>query len=185
MRRWLPPLALAACGHIDIGPTHFEYVASVADCIDPLAPDLTACQARKGPSQLVSDRNDTATLTPWYAYVRFDFDSQLAGAKLASVVLRAAATDSADAPSNMSGEIWQVSEFTETDLATTVPTKLARLAPDQGAVVNRQIVEWQLPAMSIAAGTPLCLGILPTTDDGVHYWNLLGADPPRLIVDTR
>lgn len=176
---------LAGCGRLDIGPTHFEYLATVADCQNPNAPDLTSCTARKGATELVVDRLDTATMMPWYSYLRFDLDGQLDGVSIGKVTLRAVASDSTDTPANMSGEVWQVGEFAEADLATTVPAKVTGLATDQGPVVKLQVVEWALPATIASAHAVVCLGLYPVTSDGVHYWNLLGDDPPRLIVDAK
>jgi len=175
----------AACGRIGENPTHFEYVATVATCLNPSAPDLTSCQARKGQTELVIDQSDPTTMKPWYSYLRFDLDGALAGRTVASVVLRAVATDAADAMSNMSGEVHAVSAFSEQDLATTVPTKLTKLASDQGAVTQLQIVTWSIPDANPAPNASIYLGIYPISGDGVHYWNLLGTEPPRLVIDAR
>lgn len=57
----------------------------------------------------------------------------------------------------------------------------AAVATDQGMVVRNQVVEFDLPTALIGP-EDLHLAIVNSTDQGVNYWNLDGAAPPRLVV---
>ena len=50
------------------------------------------------------------------------------------------------------------------------------------AFVVDTVVDWSLPTTSVAANTSLYLGFIPASNNGVTYWNLNGATPPKLII---
>lgn len=177
MRGWL--LVVCACGRIDFGQTqHVEYVATVAECLNPSAPDPAKCRSVNGAKQLVVDLMDTTTSNPWYGYVRFD---PAVPGELVSATLRMVATSDAKADAPASGEVWEVAPFALADLSTSVPAKVRMLANDPGPIVPDQVVEWPLATTTV----PSYFGIYPTNTDGTNYWNLDGTDPPRLLVDYR
>jgi hypothetical protein len=169
------------------GTERFEYVATIAECLNPAIPDPAECKARNGAAELVIDLRDSTTNEPWQAYVRFDLDNAFAGKTITNVTLRLVATDANNAPGPESGEVWEVTPFTADSLDILVPLQLADapLAGSQGAVVNLQPIEWPIPARLVAPGGSVFLGLASLDENGVNYSNLAGPAPPRLLVDTR
>jgi len=163
---------------------HIEYMAVVADCINPATPDPDGCIAANGAGQLVVDSNDSTTMNPWQGYVKFDVDGMIAGRTVMAVHLRMVATSDAKAPSPNSGSVWQVAPFTRTSLATTTPATIGNvLAGSQGAVAANQPVNWSLPTSLVSANASVYLGLTSASSDGVNYWNSTGTTPPRLVID--
>lgn len=170
----------------DGGASSVTYTATIAECIDPGAPDPAFCRSVNGDTELPVDQNDSNLNVPFYSYLRFDVDAAIAGREITGVTLRLVVSDGAQSDATMTGEVWRVATFTLADLSTQAPAQLggAPLAGDQGAVVQLQPVEWALPPAVIDGG-PLCLGLVPLSAGGVNYWNLQGADPPRVRIDLR
>ncbi|HEX5058871.1 MAG TPA: hypothetical protein VFV99_05895 [Kofleriaceae bacterium] len=164
----------------------FTYTATIAECIDPTAPDPAFCRTTNGQTELPVDLDDSNLHVPFYSYLRFDFDASIAGKEVAAVVLRAVISDGAQSDGPDSGEIWRVSTFTLASLSTQAPTQQggAALAASQGPVVQLQEVDWLLPTTVIDSSS-LCLGMIPVSAAGVNYWNLQGATPPTLRVELR
>ncbi len=162
----------------------FGYTATVAECIDPMAPNPAMCTSIKGAAQLVVDMLDATTLQPWDAFLRFDLDGAFAGRSVVMVRLELTATDDTNAPSGNSGELYQVMPFTKLDLSLAEPAKVSAtaLAPNQGAVAKLQLVMWPVPTSLVAPNGSVFLELESTSQDGVNYWNLAGATPPRLVV---
>jgi hypothetical protein len=171
----------------DAAPVHVEYVATIAECLDPEIPDPAECRGFNGPAQLVLDNSDSTTNDPWYGYVRFDLDGAIAGRTVTSVVLRLTATNDPKADGPNTGVVWAVDPFDLTSLTGTTPQHVGTtpLAGSQGSVVELEVVDWPLPAGAVVANTPVYLGLETPSGDGVNYWNLAGPDPPRLIVDAQ
>lgn len=167
-------------------PNRVTYTATIAECLNPNAPDLTLCTTLNGAKQLVIDGNDGTTNDPWEAYVRFDLDAAIAGRTVTGVTLVLSATDDPKAQGPDAGDIWAVTPFTRSSLATAVPSKvgMSPLAPSPGAVDTLQVIQYSLDTGNVAASTPVYLGVI-TTDmtGGVNYWNLDGASPPHLVID--
>jgi hypothetical protein len=167
-------------------PNQVTYTATVAECIDPNAPDLTLCTTINGANQLVIDGNDGTTNDPWESYLRFDLDAAIAGRTVTAVHVVLTATDDPKAPGPDGGDVWKVTAFTRAALATGRPTKVGGqpLAPSPGSIDALQVVGWSLPEGEVAASTPVFLGLI-TTDmtGGVNYWNLSGPNPPQLVID--
>jgi hypothetical protein len=163
----------------------FAYVATVAACIERLFPSPMLCITENGASQLVVDAQDSTTGQPWDAFVRFDLDGAIAGHTVVAVKLELTATDSARAPSDNSGVVWKSSPFTAMDLSMAEPAKVgaAAIAPSQGAVIKLQVVRWPLPTSVVAANAAVYLELESPSVDGVNYWDLTGANPPRLLID--
>jgi len=179
--------ALVPDGAPDAPPdaqTIFTYVATVAECINPALPDPDTCRSIKGNAQLVADGSDASTMQPWYAYVRFDLDGRFAGQSIKTVHLRLTVTDDSLAASASSGAIWQVAMFDKPSLYTTVPAMVgsAAIAPAQSSIQKLEVVTFSIPTDLVAANGSLYLGVISTSTDGVNYWNLDGANPPRLDV---
>lgn len=166
-----------------------EYPATIAECVDPGAPDPMACRTQNmGASanlfQMVVDLQDTAAAHPWVAYVRFAVDDQLAGKTITKVLLRVTATDDDLAVSNSTGEVFAVEPFSLADLTGTAPAKTsARLAPSQGAVAKLDVKEFPLPLDSVTASEPAHFGIFPVSPQGGNFWNSSGPNPPVLVID--
>jgi hypothetical protein len=169
------------------GSERFEYVASIAECLNPAAPDPAECKAKNGAAELVIDLRDSTTQEPWQAYVRFDLDDAFAGKTIANVTLRLVATNDDKAPGADSGEVWQVGAFTAASLGIIAPPPIgvAPLAGSQGAVAKLQPIEWPIPPDLLSPGGSVFLGLVSSDDDGVNYSNLAGPTPPRLLVDTK
>jgi len=183
----LPPDALIDApidAFVPDAQTVFTYTATVAECIDPVMPNPATCRSIKGNDQLVADGSDATTTHPWNAYVRFDLDQAFAGHTLETVHFQLTVTSDNLAPSGTSGSIWQVAMFDKPSLSTTVPANVgsAAIAPAQANVTNLQVVTFSIPTTLVTAGSSLYLGIITTSQDGVNYWNLDGANPPRLVV---
>lgn len=165
---------------------HVEYVATVAECVDPLDPSPSVCKAINGDDQLVVDHRDTGTADPWNAYVRFNLDAAIAGHTVTQVVLRLTATDDPKAPGSTAGTVYVVEAFTALSLEGTTPADLgAPIAMSPGPVDLGAQLDWSLPIATVTAGAPVYLGISSASDDGVNYWNLAGPEPPRLIIDAQ
>ena len=208
MRVWvIAVVVLAGCGRFNFDPlgqsdggtltadvsstmgdggTNATYAPTIAECIDPGAPDPAYCRANNGNTELPVDQDDSNLHVPFWSYLRFDFDQAIAGREITAVTLRLVISDNPQADGPSSGEIWQVTTFTNASLQTQAPAQLgtAAIAPMQGPVVQLQAVQWSLPT-SLIDGSPLCLAVVPTAAAGVSYWNLQGMDPPRLRVDLR
>lgn len=164
--------------------TVFVYTATVAECIDPTSPNPDTCRSIKGNDQLTADGSDATTTHPWDAYVRFDLDAAIAGKAIQNVHFELTVTTASLAGAGSSGDVWQVTMFDKASLYITEPTKVGTLpiAPAQANVTNLQVVSFSIPTSLVAAGGQVYLGIITTSNDGVEYWNLDGATPPRLVV---
>lgn len=169
------------------GTIQRTYTAAVAECIDPTQPDPLACRNANGNAQLVIDLRDSTTNEPWHAYVRFDLDGELAGKTVTKLVLRLVVTNASNAPGPDSGSVFEVQPFTLASLSMTAPAKVGNaIAPSTGAVAAGDVVDFTLATPALArANSPVYLGLFPNDDDGVNYFNLDGAMPPRLIVDAQ
>jgi len=174
-------------GGIDApGAETLVYPAAIAACLDPGAPDPDVCTQVNGAEQLVIDTIDSVTGNPWYGYVRFDLDSAIANRTVTAVTLRVVATSAAKANGPSTGEVWAVQPFSLASLFTTAPAQVGgRLAPSQGTVTQLQVIDWPLPLATVSASGSVYLGLFPTSDDGVNYWNQDGTTPPRLVVDVQ
>ena len=93
---------------IDAPPVmHIEYVAVVADCVNPLNPNPTTCTNVNGPSQLA-----------------------VAGRTVTSLKLRTVATSDAKANANNTGQVWRVDPFARADLFNLLGPNPPRLVLD-------------------------------------------------------
>jgi hypothetical protein len=124
---------------------------------------------------------------PSYSYVRFDLDGTLAGREVLSVTLRLMTTDDIEAPGISTGELWEVAPFTRPDLYVAAPQQLgnAPLAADEGPAQANAIVEYVVPVQYAQPNAGVFLSLVPTSTDGVNYWNTEGVTPPVLRVDYR
>jgi hypothetical protein len=164
-------------------PGIVEYGASVAACVATIDPDPDFCEKDTGADNLNVDLLDIDTGYQFWAFLRFDLDAKLACTDVTSVILQLVATNHVDAAGNGSGEVWLVDPFSSrADLATAVPGKKTLLAGDQGPVGQGETVRWELPTSIISSGEPIHLGIIPTSDEGVNYWDNDGPSPPLLLV---
>jgi len=166
-------------------PTHVEYVAVVADCVDPVDPDPDTCKTVNGSAQIAIDSNDSTTGNPWVGYIRFDLDGVIAGRTVTSLKLRLVATSDAKAGASNTGQIWRVGSFTRQSLFSTIPSRIgaAPIALTQGTVDQLQVIHWTLPVSVAVANGGVFLELETTSSDGTNYWNLTGPNPPRLIID--
>jgi hypothetical protein len=166
-------------------PITVDFVATVAECIDPGLPDPAFCEQRAGAGKITVDLADGMPAHPFYAFLRFDVDPALAGKVIEQISLELqVGPDMGDESDTQSGEVWRVAPFSLSDLSAAAPAQIgsAPLAPDAGAAMANQTVTWALPANLLAGGAEVYLGLYPVTDDGVDYWKASGAAPPRLIV---
>ena len=166
-------------------PGTVSYVATVAECTNPVQPDPALCEATTGINNLNVDLQDSTSGLAHITYLRFDLDAKISGKTVTALTLRLVATNEFKADSSNSGEVWQVTPFNLSDLSSKVPSKVGStaLAGDLGAVVQNQTMDWKLPVTIATPNAPVYLGVYPTTDDGVNYWNSKGLKPPTLIID--
>lgn len=165
-------------------PTTVVYEADVAACIDPATPDPDACEAAVGFAIMSIDAEAVAGQGGrWEGYVRIPVGEEIAGRTVTAVRLRlhVPASNGADSPS--SGEVWEVAPFSAADLAVAAPAQVQMLAPARGPVELDTTIELPLVGLELEAGTPVHLGLQPTTTNGVDYVNTNGATPPMLVVD--
>jgi hypothetical protein len=168
------------------GPITVEYPASVSDCINPTQPDTSMCAQAAGSNRLRIDTQDISTGDPWYAYLRFDLDNQLAGRTPTKITLQLTTTSDSMAPSDKSGEIWEVGMFDHNTLTGSVPANMVSVAGDLGAVVKSTTYSWNLLPTSLAGpGKSVYLQLLPLSSDFALYWGKDGTTPPKLIIDAQ
>lgn len=162
------------------GTHRIAYPASASVCVSDSFPDATFCADIYSPNSLVVTELDDTTMLPLRTYLRFDLDGSVTGT-VAAVTLQMTALDTAQAASDQSGSVWQVSVFTQQSIASTTPGKIGSvLATDRGTVVNGAVVEWPLASSSVGANSVLCLEIESTSTNNVIYDK---AAPPTLLVD--
>lgn len=167
-------------------PLSVEYVAVVADCVNPAVPNPDTCKTVNGATYIAIDANDSATDNPWIGFLRFDLDNVLAGRIVTSLRLRLVASSNSNASAPNSGRIWQVGPFARTDLfVAPVPARIGAtlLAGTQGSVEPLQVITWTLPVSLAVANGSVYLEIETVNSDGTTYWNLAGPNPPRLLID--
>jgi hypothetical protein len=164
--------------------TRYVYLATVAECVDPKQPNPDKCRAIKGNDQLAVDFSDSVTTHPWDGFVRFDLDGAFAGGPVTNVTLQLTVTNASGAEGH-TGVVWQVAPFTKPDLYTAEPAKIGAnpLAGTQGTAALLAVVEWPLAASLALPSGSVYLGLTSSASDGVAYWNLEGANPPRLVID--
>ncbi len=164
-----------------------QVVASLAACNEPLMPDPLTCtmSVAEPLGQAITVDGDDMGLGPYNSYLRFDFGAELVPGAVTSITLEMTVTDSMSAGASSSGEVYEVEPFTLADLSMFQPMPLgAVLGPDQGAVVQGQVVQWPLPPDLLDDGrTSLYLGVLAIATSGVDYWSNDGLEPPVLIIE--
>ncbi len=162
------------------------YTAVVSGCNDAVNLDPLMCEAIASPREgaMIVD-GAAAGFGPYNSYVGFDLDASVAADQVVAVTLRLYVTDSADAESSSSGEVYAVEPFTHGDLFMVQPQTVGPLlAPDQGGVTTGQAVDWPLPVSVVVDGGPsVYLGVLAIENDGIDYWSDAGAQPPQLLVE--
>jgi hypothetical protein len=163
-----------------------EVIASIADCIDPALPDPDACAASQ-PANTMGVDGDFSQGAKRHSYLRFELAPELGAATVLEATLALTVSSFSSAQSVESGTVWQVEPFTRDDLFIAAPALVgaAPLVGAQGAVAQNQTVPFPLPVPLVLSDGALCLGVLPQTTDGIDYWNLHGAVPPRLVLTVR
>ncbi len=185
-RLYFDPLGGAGDGATDGGGSSVTYLPSIADCLDPGAPDPAFCRAADSETELSVDLDDDELGVPFYSYLRFDIDTSIPRSDVRAVVLRLVISDNPEADGPSTGEIWRVAPFAASDLYAQAPALRGAtpIGAAQGPVDQLQVIEWSL-ATDVIDDEPLCIAIVPISDAGVNYWNLEGVDPPRLRIDLR
>ncbi len=168
-------------------PVTLVVSASVAACTDPVANDPAACELSTLTQGLSVDAsNEALMLSATTAFVAFELPQGPAGSELLGVELRLTTTDEGSAASmTQTGEVWKTAAFTEQSLSMAQPMLVGDmpLATDQGDAAASEMVVWTLPIAEIDLGVALYLAVVPTTGDGVDYWNTMGAEPPELALE--
>lgn len=134
----------------------------------------------------VDGSNTGAMTAATTAYVAFDLTDVPSGSELLSAELRLTTTDDPNAESlTQTGEVWQTVAFTEASLSMGQPIIIGdmALAADQGGVGVSELVVWTLPLTVIDLSATLYLAVVPTTVEGVDYWNAMGTAPPQLVLE--
>lgn len=161
------------------------FSATVAVCLAPEKPDPQACEASSSEDTLkVDGLNYNLGEVPSAAFMRFDPGTALVGHSIVVVTLELHTTDTPNASSDQTGEVWQVTPFAASDLSTKAPQKVgsAPVAADLGAVAGNSPVGWQLPPSLVVPSSPVTVGVYPVTNDSVLYWGTGGPVPPKLVV---
>lgn len=171
----------------ELPPVLVVVLASVAACTDGLANDPAACELSTLTQGMSVDASNNGTmLEATTAFVAFELSEVPLGSELLSAELRLTTTDEVNAESmTQTGEIWQTAAFTLESLSTAQPMLVgdAALAADQGGAASSELVVWTLPVGEIDLGGSLYLAVVPTTVEGVDYWNAMGAAPPELALE--
>lgn len=134
----------------------------------------------------VDASNNAAALEATTAFVAFELAELPAGPELLSAQLRLTTTDELNAESmTQTGEIWQTTAFSEASLLMGQPTMVgdAALAADLGGAAASELVVWELPVAEIDLSATLYLAVVPTTAEGIDYWNASGSAPPELVLE--
>ncbi len=165
-------------------PELVEIVSTLAACTDPVANDPAACElSTETQGMSVDTENSGAMGAPTTAFVAFEVTDELAAATILSADVRLTATDDPNSESmTQSGELWLTEAFTLASLATGQPALLGDgpIAPDQGTVVTSETVTWDLEPSDLDLSATVFIAVVPTTPEGVDYWNSEGDQPPRL-----
>ena len=159
-----------------------EHIATVADCIDTTAPDPDVCEVEDGTEHMVIDTSfNSGNGMPRHGFVKFELGELIVGAT--ALELHMTIADAAAASGDQTGVLWGVTPFDRASLFTTEPSNVGGtpLGPDQGSVTQGDVVVWPLD-LGLLASTDLHFGVRPTTTGGIYYWNLNGAQPPKLVV---
>jgi hypothetical protein len=165
------------------GPTTLVYLADVADCLDPDAPDPDACEAAAGIGKMSIDTEAVSGEGgSWWGYLSFPIDDAVAAGAVTSVTLRLNVPNQPSAESDNTGEIWTAQPFQRTDLFAEAPSLIARVSPTLGSVDQGDVVDILLDGVAVVADTMVYLAIKPTSTNGVDYYNASGLVPPALIV---
>jgi hypothetical protein len=167
------------------------YTATIAECIATTNPNPPLCEATAGPGLMTIDFSTTIVdggsgNYQTAGFLRFELDGAIAGKTVSAVTLRMTVGNQTNSNSTQSGTISAVSCFTLADLSVAAPAKQGgTISPNQGAVNNQEVVNFPLPAGSVTANQPVCLGIYSVNgvSDGVDYGNTKGTTPPQLIID--
>jgi len=163
----------------------FAYTATVAECVDPIMPNPDLCKMIKGQDQLVVDMLDATTHDPWDVFIRFDLDAAFGMAPIQKLTLELTVTSDSLASSGDSGVVWQVAPFTKMDLYMLEPANIGMnpISPSRGEITKLEVIDFPLPATLAAPNSSVYLGMTTPSQDGANYWNLAGANPPRLLVE--
>lgn len=169
----------------DLGPPQvYTYTSGYAVCTSPQDLSTTQCEQDTGAGLMTVDLLDDTKQIPFYIYLSFDLDAQIAGKVCTAAAVTLTVADQGNAKADQSGELWQVSAFDANSLGLGLPTKLKKLGADQGPVALSQPVSWPIPTGLVSANGTVYLGVFPTTSDGVEYWNSSkqAKTPPVLAV---
>lgn len=166
------------------------YAPVYAECLNPLKPDPRGCDDRNTltvdtefvPSGVVT----SVSLGPRAAYFRFDLDQQLVGRVIESAFLELNVGAFPEADSTQTGELWEVEPFDPSTTSVRSPARVgANLAPSYGPAAPGSTVQLQIPPTKIRPNSSLYLGVLPSSSDGVDYYDNSGLKPPTLVVRFR
>jgi hypothetical protein len=177
----------------DAGVVERAYTAVVADCIEQVAatkmPNPDECSvfasSKDGPNELWVDLRKGSN-RPFTGYLQFDVDGELAGHTLVAARVEVTVTTFPSAAGN-APELWACAPFSRASLFVQEPALLgsSALAPLPGAVSNSQTVSYPLPPATVAPSTSAYFALVPVVAGGSGFWNLLGPEPPRLVVTFR
>jgi hypothetical protein len=160
-----------------------SYTATVADCINPDAPDPDECEQTTGFAQMTVDLDDQLGAVR-HVYLRFDLDAALLDMAIDGVELKLTTTNRDWAAGAEKGDLWEVDPFARPDLFAAAPNKIGAmpLAPSAGRVGVDAVATWPLPTSIVSPNAGVFFGILPLNNDGVDYVNLHGATAPVLAI---
>lgn len=157
------------------------YPASVSACVSDSFPGETVCADLYSLNSLVVTELEATTMLPLRAYLRFDLDGAVTGTTVAAVTLQMTALDTAQAASDQSGSVWQVTSFTQQSIYDTTPSKTGSvLATDRGLVAKGAVVEWPLASSLIDGNAVFCLELESASTNNVIYDKTA---PPTLLID--
>ena len=166
------------------------YAPVYAECLNPVAPDARGCDDRNTLT-VDSDFRPAAMVTSTSlgargAFFRFDLDQQLVGRVIESAFLELNVADFDEAKSPQTGELWEVEPFDPATTSVRSPARVgANLAPSHGPVTPGTKVQLQIPPTKLRPNSSLYLGVLPSSNDGVDYYDKLGVKPPTLVIQFR
>lgn len=177
------PATVADCIYTTLGPQNEGGGGAGGTPVPAKRDDPDVCRNLHGGDQMGVDRVDSIAHREAESFLHFDLDDRIVGT-VVDVTLALTVGDNPEADGPGTGDLWEVETFTRPDLFSGPPSRVggSALVPSFGPVDKLEDVTWTLPTTLVTANGTVCLGLDPTSTNGVDYFTNAGATPPQLIV---